>query len=45
MHEPLLKGTSSGTSNPVITAGNGGQSINEIVRLKYPVKGINFYEN
>ena len=44
-HEPSLKGQNSGTSNPVITAGNGGQSIIEIVRLKYQVKGIDFSEN
>lgn len=44
-HEPSLRGTSPGTSNPVITAGNGGQSLVEIVKLKYQVKGIDFYEN
>jgi hypothetical protein len=44
-HEPSLKGPNPGTSNPVITAGNGGQSIQEIVRLKYQITGINFYEN
>ena len=44
-HEPSVKGTSPGTSNPVIPAGNGGQFINEIVRLKYQITGINFFEN
>jgi hypothetical protein len=44
-HEPSLKGPSPGTSNPVITAGNVGQSLVEIVRLKYQVKGIDFSEN
>lgn len=44
-HEPSLKGTNPGTSNPVITAGNVGQSLVEIVRLKYQIKGIDFYEN
>jgi len=43
--EPSLKGTSPGTSNPVIPAGNGGQSPVEIVKLKYQVKGIDFSEN
>jgi hypothetical protein len=44
-HEPSLRGTSPGTSNPVIPAGNGGQSLVEIVKLKYQIKGIDFYEN
>jgi hypothetical protein len=44
-HESSVKGPNPGTSNPVITAGNVGQSIKEIVRLKYQITGINFYEH
>jgi hypothetical protein len=45
MHEPSLKRPNPGTSNPVITAGNVGQSLPGIASLKYQVTGINFYEN